>query len=604
MLFVTFVDNSLRLATNTKTSASNKCLAALHKQIPKVVIGIFPPSSVTFTSTTMHTIKWTLLFALAAAPAFAAPPATTTATTTAVTQPTAADLEVHEWAVFVVDGATGQLNPDGLVNATVPAFVNDKRYGSASTPAPVAPVINRRRIIMINGVLQGGAPVAHAAVQTGVDMDLPSPVGVIRLIGSASSKVDVSISAKDGTFCGSYPKASDRANQLLWRDLTVLSDPPGPLSIVTPDNWFSTLRSVNSAYLSLENVGSDKFLMYDLQMPYASPLKVSEDRNFSLDVTNTSGAILHDVTLYQGDQENWRTVSIGNMAASAHPATAVASVGNDKKVRLGVSVSDVSSFLDLVKSFGFKGTKGAIVQHVDPGTPAEGKLKEGDIITRVDGKAVTATKDFIAKIAALPAGATTSIRVFRDKKYSMIQIALIGDPVPVGDSTTQPTVAATQPAVTTPKAFQLKASPTTQPAEIADTWKPRITAACVDPADAGLICRVIEQYAFDPHRLTAVYQMDDAEFDRLLPLEVVPQPAKIKRFGLVIVLNVDPSKGTAVDDLIAQMGDDDWAKRDAAYHTLASMGPAATEKLKTASHSKDLEIAWRAERLLALAGVK
>jgi hypothetical protein len=129
-----------------------------------------------------------------------------------------------------------------------------------------------------------------------------------------------------------------------------------------------------------------------------------------------------------------------------------------------------------------------------------------------------------------------------------------------------------------------------------------MTKAGVDPTDAGLICKVIEQYAFDPRRLTAVYQMDDSEMDKLLPLEVVPQPAKIKRFGLVIVVNVDPSKGTAVDDLIAQMGDDDWARRDAAYHTLASLGPAAAEKLKAASKNSDLEIAWRAERLLALSG--
>ena len=48
--------------------------------------------------------------------------ATTRPTTTAASQPTANDLEVHEWAVFVIDGATGQLNPEGIVTATVPAF--------------------------------------------------------------------------------------------------------------------------------------------------------------------------------------------------------------------------------------------------------------------------------------------------------------------------------------------------------------------------------------------------------------------------------------------------------------------------------------------------
>ena len=121
----------------------------------------------------------------------------------------------------------------------------------------------------------------------------------------------------------------------------------------------------------------------------------------------------------------------------------------------------------------------------------------------------------------------------------------------------------------------------------------------VDPADAAVITRLIARYAFDPHRLTAVYRMDDAELDQLLPLEVVPQPAKITRFALVIVINADPTAGTVVDDLIKQLGDDDWDKREAAYQALAAMGPAAQAKLTGAKGSKDLEVAWRAERLLA-----
>jgi HEAT repeat protein len=93
--------------------------------------------------------------------------------------------------------------------------------------------------------------------------------------------------------------------------------------------------------------------------------------------------------------------------------------------------------------------------------------------------------------------------------------------------------------------------------------------------------------------------MDDAEFDRLLPIEVVPQPARIKRFALVIVLNVDPAAGTIVDDLIKQLGDEDWSKRDAAYQALVAMGPAATAKLNAAKNNTDMEVVWRVERLLA-----
>ena len=89
-------------------------------------------------------------------------------------------------------------------------------------------------------------------------------------------------------------------------------------------------------------------------------------------------------------------------------------------------------------------------------------------------------------------------------------------------ATTSSALATTEPA----KAYQLAQAPTTQPADLADAWKPRMTAAGVDSVDANVIAHVIDQYAFDSHRLTAVYRMDDAEFDRILPIEVVPQPAK------------------------------------------------------------------------------
>jgi hypothetical protein len=258
-------------------------------------------------------------------------------------------------------------------------------------------------------------------------------------------------------------------------------------SATGPSNWFTTLRAAPSAYLSPAKTGCEKFLLYDLQRPYPSPLKIKAGNDFSLELTNTSDMPLHDLALYQGDGDSWRIATVGDLPATVHPR---------------------------------------------------------------------------------PATTTAS---------------------------TAPVTTAPSPA----KTFHLATSATTQPSALADNWKPRMILAGVDPVDAEVIARLIQQYAFDSHRLTAIYRMDDDEFERILPLEVVPQPAKIKRFCLVIIVNADPSKGTLVDDLITQMGDNDWTKRDAAYHALAGLGPAAAEKLKTASKNSDLEIAWRAEKLLA-----
>jgi len=69
--------------------------------------------------------------------------------------------------------------------------------------------------------------------------------------------------------------------------------------------------------------------------------------------------------------------------------------------------------------------------------------------------------------------------------------------------------------------------------------------------------------------------------------------------GIVIVKNADPTLGNDIDDLIAQLGDPVWSKREAATEALQQMGTLALPKLREAAKSKDVEIAWRAEKLIA-----
>jgi len=130
-------------------------------------------------------------------------------------------------------------------------------------------------------------------------------------------------------------------------------------------------------------------------------------------------------------------------------------------------------------------------------------------------------------------------------------------------------------------------------------WKDSLTAAKLSPTDFDLILAILQKHALDPKRLTIVYRLDPAELDRLIPLEVVPQPTDVVRVGLVIVKNIDPAIADEVDQLITQLGDNDWAKREEAQKQLASLGAAAKPKLEAAARTtKDLEIVYRCERLL------
>ena len=88
------------------------------------------------------------------------------------------------------------------------------------------------------------------------------------------------------------------------------------------------------------------------------------------------------------------------------------------------------------------------------------------------------------------------------------------------------------------------------------------------------------------------------ELDRLLPLDVTPTPRKTVRVALVVVRGIDPAITDEIDGLITQLGDADWNVREAAYKQLAEFGAAAQPKLTEATRQKDLEVVYRAERLL------
>ncbi len=114
------------------------------------------------------------------------------------------------------------------------------------------------------------------------------------------------------------------------------------------------------------------------------------------------------------------------------------------------------------------------------------------------------------------------------------------------------------------------------------------------------IVRILKTSALDDHHLTAVYELDSGEMDRLLPIEILPEPKKISRIGLVIVKDIDPGINDEINQFITQLGDDSWAKREAAQQALQKLGKAAQTQLEKASKSTDIEVASRAERLLAL----
>lgn len=105
---------------------------------------------------------------------------------------------------------------------------------------------------------------------------------------------------------------------------------------------------------------------------------------------------------------------------------------------LGVSIADVQRFPSLAKSFGFNKDQGVIVEQVLNGTPAAGKLKDGDIIVAVNGKPVNDVVHLRNEVAEISPGDMTHMSVFRDGKDIHVTIKMGQQPTNMAEVATGP----------------------------------------------------------------------------------------------------------------------------------------------------------------------
>jgi serine protease Do len=91
---------------------------------------------------------------------------------------------------------------------------------------------------------------------------------------------------------------------------------------------------------------------------------------------------------------------------------------------LGVGIASVNEPRNakIVESFGYKKTEGVLVQQVMPNTPAADKLKEGDIITGMNGKQVKDVQELRNQIAQVAPNTEVTLNVFRDGKSEDVKL--------------------------------------------------------------------------------------------------------------------------------------------------------------------------------------
>jgi hypothetical protein len=106
------------------------------------------------------------------------------------------------------------------------------------------------------------------------------------------------------------------------------------------------------------------------------------------------------------------------------------------------------------------------------------------------------------------------------------------------------------------------------------------------------------QMLFEPGELIVLAHFSREAIDEAVLLDVFPPPKKFIRSALLVVHGVDPRLQDRARTLVQEPGDTSPKARESAEFKLFEMGPVAVPVLEGALTNKDVEIVFRAERLL------
>jgi hypothetical protein len=468
-------------------------------------------------------------------------PTTAPATTQPKLPTPTADYEVYDWAVFVAEPLAPRANAVAAIKSTLPSFVVSRRPDSEPD-----------------------------------ERMQPMPIGIIRVTGgkSPSPKFDVLLTIKNGEFQGHWPKSESRNNRLLWSNL-VADDAKPSLSQVDPKHWFNKLRDGESKYLSAQRDSrGERFLAYDAEPAITMPLKVEAAGQNGYRVSNTGSADVLNLEFYKGRDDGWHNAFVTTLpassAAKAHPTSKPA---DDGQPRLAVGDSLTLTIENLGGGGATNNRTTKLGSNRALSVPMVGNVE-------IAGKTVEEAEQAITK------------------KYADANIVVSKITLTIQGKQSAPAAAPTTGPAGPASEIPLSTSAVKDPKQLLDAWKERLADAGLPPTDNETFLDILSKYAIDSGRLTAVYRLDRKQMDDLLPLEIVPQPAKMARVGLVIVRNIDPQINEEITKLIKQLGDDDWATREEAQKKLATFGRAAKSALEKAAKEKDMEVVWRAEAVL------
>ena len=524
-------------------------------------------------------------------------------------------IEVYEWSVWVGNPAQPTLNATRVYRNALP--------GAVGTSRPQTDKAERDRKF----------PVA--------------PISVVQTFGEPTDDIDVDLRIKKGNLLAHWPQGTERSGGLRWYKSNFLKAPPAGVAPgnFADDHWWSKLRRVSGALFFKNETRVERFLAYDTELTVPIPIKIRGGPD-EYTLQNLTSQKLIDVAVIAPVEGGGYRIGWLDTLRSAVPKETVAdelakTKAKDDEKKARDKPEGKAKAADAIFEAAEADAKDKDKDKSKPKDEPKPIPPEGDanIRARVDqalNRSITINvtgaprKDVLGLVATqarlrYEVDEPTLAKDAIDLNQSMTLkggslaardaladvLGTVGLSYRITDDGSLFITTATRLAAETGKKAVIEGPPVKltldPPVKPTD---PSFRAATRDAyarrlAAQGMRTEVVQTYLdeyapafFEPKSLIVLAHLTRDAIDEIVLLDVFPSPKKLVRTAVVVASGVDPRLQDQARGLVRQLGDQAPKAREAAETQLFDLGPVAVPVLEDALKEKDIEIVFRAERIL------
>ncbi len=509
--------------------------------------------------------------------------------------PPQSPVEVHEWSIWVGNPAQSTVNATRIYKNAMPNVVGTSRPKlEDKDPAIKFPV---------------------------------APISVVQFFGEPHRDLDIDLKVKKGNLLAHWPPSTDRGGRLQWFKSDLTKDAPAqiPPSYLPPNHWFQKLRDNPSALFLKQESHFDRFIAYDTEVPIPIPVKIRGGPD-EYTLQNLTSHRLLDVAVIAPSDGGFRVGWLDELPAAAPEKT------EEKPPKKTDQQKAESVFAEAEKKKQDKDKEEDI-----PPLPAEGdpnvrarvdqqlnrpvslnvqKVPRSQVLDLITGQVrlqyelddrsiakaevnLGQTLDMTANgLAARDALADVLGTVGLSYRVTEAGKLFITTAARLAEEANKKGTVVEGPPVKLVMPQPLKPSNSSYKEVTRDALARRLIVQGLREESVHILLDQYGQTLFEPGELIVLAHLSRPAIDEVVILDVFPSPKKLVRTALLVVHGVDPRLQDRARTLVLQLGDQSPKIRESAEAKLGELGPVAVPALEDALINKDVEIVFRAERLL------